>query len=284
MSKRSGSMFDDLNGLDVENVEAMFEATLAELSGVEATLVDLHVRKRIHSETIKFAVNKTRVPPVVEDEHTDLIIASALKQKSVFDACLTARDELVERLVVPRHRVAHTLAEFYHKLTASNHEDAPTLAAEMDMFSKFFEFQSMLTIYKEQQNVLHDLNRARRTLLETVKDVNRNDRRLAQRITQARERSKTLRTEAGRLRTYLEKNSKAPKDAVPPPSADVSERLLAGEALTMEEFASMLEHGGLTDVKPPQAIDEAAPKPNKTSMRRAAPRRGVRRTGPGKRE
>ena len=43
MSKRSGSMFDDLNGLDVENVEAMFEATLAELSGVEATLVDLHL-------------------------------------------------------------------------------------------------------------------------------------------------------------------------------------------------------------------------------------------------
>ena len=114
--------------------------------------------------------------------------------------------------------------------------------------------------------------------------MNRNDRRLAQRITQARERSKTLRTEAGRLRTYLEKNLKAPKDAVPPPSADVSERLLAGEALTMEEFASMLEHGGLTDVKLPQAIDEAAPKPNKTNMRRAAPRRGVRRTGPGKRE
>ena len=108
MSKRSGSMFDDLNGLDVENVEAMFEATLAELSGVEATLVDLHVRKRVHSETIKFAVNKTRVPPVVEDEYTDPIIASALEQKSVFDACLTARDELVERLVVPRHRVAHT--------------------------------------------------------------------------------------------------------------------------------------------------------------------------------
>ena len=30
----------------------------------------------------------------------------------------------------------------------------------------------------------------------------------------------------------------------------MSERLLAGEALTMEEFASMLEHGGLTDVQP----------------------------------
>ena len=57
MSNRNGSMFDDLNGLNVENVEAMFETTLAELSSVEATLVDLHVRKRIHSETIKFAVN-----------------------------------------------------------------------------------------------------------------------------------------------------------------------------------------------------------------------------------
>ena len=284
MTKRNGSMFDDLTGMRIDEVEAKFEATLAELSKAEATLIDLHVMKKIHSETIKFAVNKTTSPPLVGDGHADATILSALEQKSVFDACLRARDELVERLAVPRHRVAHTLTDFYHKLTNAAHEEAPTLAGEMEMFSKFFEFQSMMNIYNEQNDVLHNLNKARKRLLETVKEVNKNDRRLVQSIAQTRERSRRFRMEAGRLRAYLEKNSSGSKHPVPPPSADASERLRAGEALTMEEFASMLEHGGLTDVGPSERSKTPTSKQVKSEMRRTEARRGNRRVGTNKKE
>lgn len=284
MTKRKGSIFDDLTGMPIDEVEAKFESTLAELSKAEATLVEQHVMKKIHSETIKYAVNKTTSPPLVGDEHADATILSALEQKSIFDACLRARDELVERLAVPRHRVAHTLTDFHHKLTSSAHEEAPTLASEMEMFSKFFEFQSMLNIYNEQNDVLHNLNKARRRLLETVKEVNKNDRRLAQSIAQTREQSRRFRSEAGRLRAYLEKNSSGSKHPVPPPSADASQRLRAGEALTMEEFASMLEHGGLTDVGPSDRSKTPASKKTKSDMRRVDVRRGERRVGTNKKE
>ena len=284
MTKRKGSMFDDLTGMPIDEVEAKFESTLAELSKAEATLVEQHVMKKIHSETIKYAVNKTSAPPLVGDEHADATILSALEQKSVFDACLRARDELVERLAVPRHRVAHALTDFHHKLTNSAHEEAPTLASEMEMFSKFFEFQSMLNIYNEQNDVLYNLNKARKRLLETVKEVNKNDRKLVQSIAQTREQSRRFRSEAGRLRAYLEKNSSGSKHPVPPPSADASQRLRAGEALTMEEFASMLEHGGLTDVEPSERSKTPASKKAKSDMRRVDVRRGERRVGANKKE
>ena len=284
MTKQRGSLFNDLAGMRIEEVETMFESTLVELSDLEAILVQQHVKKKIHSETIKFAVNKTTMPPSMGDDYTDAAIVSALEQKSEFDACLRVRDELVERLAVPRHRVAHTLVDFHQKLTASTHEEAPTLASEMEMFSKFFEFQSMLKIYKEQHDVLHNLNRARKRLLETVKEVNKNDRRLAQTIAQTRERSRHLRSEAGRLRAYLEKNSSGSKHPIPPPSADASERLRAGEALSMEEFASMLEHGGLTDMGAAEPSKAPASKQSKSSMRRADARRGERRVETNKKE
>ena len=284
MTKRKGSMFDDLSGLRLEEVEAKFESILAELSKAEATLVEQHIMKKIHSETIKFAVNKARSPPSFGDEYADVTILSALEQKSSFDACLKARDELVERLAVPRHRVAHTLTDFHHKLTNSAHEEAPTLASEMEMFSKFFEFQSMMKIYNEQNDVLHNLNKARKRLLETVKEVNKNDRRLVQSIARTREQSRRFRSEAARLRAYLEKKSSGSSHPVPPPSADASERLRAGEALTMEEFASMLEHGGLTDVGPSERSKTPAPKQAKSDMRRAGARRGDRRVGANKKE
>ena len=52
----------------------------------------------------------------------------------------------------------------------------------------------MLEIYEEQQDKLAELNRSRTNLLETIKSVNKNDRRLAQQIAQACEGAKELAT------------------------------------------------------------------------------------------
>ena len=158
-------------------------------------------------------MNKLRSPPVLEDDAEDELIQLAVEQKQAFDAALSHRDELVKRLVVPRHRVANTLADFYTKLT---NVDGHSLAQEMEMFARFFELQTMLEIYEEQQDKLADLNRSRTNLLETIKSVNKNDRRLAQQIAQAREGAKELRNEAGRLRAYLKKHESGPGQPLPP--------------------------------------------------------------------
>ena len=275
MTKRSTSVFDDLASLETTEVEAMYEQVVGRLSDTEETLVGLHVQKKLHSETIKFTVNKLATAPEIKDDAVDELVQLAIEQKKAFDAAIQIRDELVQRLVVPRHRVANTLADFHTKLTT---DDGLSLAQEMEMFARFFELQTMLSIYNEHQSMLSDVNRTRLNLLETIKSVNKNDRRLAQQITQSREAAKDLRNEAGRLRAFLKKHQAGPERPLPPPTPEMNERLLSGQALSMEEFAAMLEHGGLTDVAPSTTPAAASKQKREPSMRKAAPTRGKRRS------
>ncbi|MGB1233307.1 MAG: hypothetical protein ACPHF0_03950 [Poseidonia sp.] len=117
MTKRSSSVFDDLASLETTEVEAMYEQVIERLSNTEATLVGLHVQKKLHSETIKFAVNKLTTAPEIKDDAADELVQLAIEQKKAFDAAIHTRDELVKRLVIPRHRVANTLTDFHTKLT-----------------------------------------------------------------------------------------------------------------------------------------------------------------------
>jgi len=280
MTKRSASMFDDLASLKTSEVESMYEQVIGRLSEAEELLVGLHVKKKLHSETIKFGVNKLAVPPEAKEGATDDLIQLAIEQKQTFDAAITTRDELVERLVLPRHRVVNTLVEFHTKLTT---DDSLSLTQEMEMFARFFELQTMLSIYNEHQSMLPDLNRTRLNLLETIKAVNKSDRRLAQQITQTRDVAKGLRNEAGRLRAYLKKHQAGPEQPLPPPTPEMSERLLSGQALSMEEFAAMLEHGGLTDVASSTTPATSSREKKESTMRKAAPRRGKRRPSTSRR-
>ena len=285
MSAKSSSLFADLQQKETAEVEAMYETVLAQLSATESQLLELYKKKKIHSETIKFAVNKSAQAPKLDEETQGDLVELALEQKADFDACLARRDALVERLVLPRHRVLHTMRDFYEKLTAPlTPSDSTSLANEMDYFSRFFELQAILEIYTEEQDVQSSLHRARTNLLETVKAVNKNDRRLAQLINQHRSGAKAQRTEAGRLKAYLEKVNAAPVNPVPEPNPEVNERLLAGEALTMEEFASMLEHGGLMELETGNASATKPKQRQKKSMRTSQPRRGQRQTSPRKRD
>ena len=86
MTKRSSSVFDDLAPLETTEVEAMYEQVIGRLSEAEETLVGLHVQKKLHSETIKFAVNKLTTAPEVKDDAADELVQLAIQQKKAFDA------------------------------------------------------------------------------------------------------------------------------------------------------------------------------------------------------
>ena len=88
MTKRSSSVFDDLTSLETTEVESMYEQIIGRLSETEATLVSLHVRKKLHSETIKFAVNKLATAPEVKDDDGDELVQLAIEQKKAFDAAI----------------------------------------------------------------------------------------------------------------------------------------------------------------------------------------------------
>ena len=285
MRSKSSSLFADLRQKETSEIETMYETALAQLSTTESQLLDLYRKKKIHSETIKFAVSKTTQRPNMKGQTEDALVELAIEQKEDFDLHLARRDALVERLLVPRHRVVHAMGEFHEKLTAApNPTESISLATEMEQFARFFELQAMLQIYRDEQDVQTSLHRARSNLLETIKAVNKNDRRLAQLINQHRSNAKKQRTEAGRLKAYLEKMNASPVIPVPEPSPEVNERLLAGQALTMEEFASMLEHGGLTELDSKKAPSNKPNQRNKKSKRAAKPRRSQRQSPSRKRD
>ena len=285
MSSKSSSLFSDLVDKDTPQIQTMYETVLAQLASTEDKLLELYKNKKIHSEAIKFAVNKSNQHPQNHESSQGELIQLAIEQKKEFNLCLMRRDGLVDRLLVPRHRVVHAMGEFYEKLTgASAPGDATSLAAEMEQFTRFFELQAMLEVYNDERDIQTALHRARVNLLETIKVVNKNDRRLAQLINQHRSQGKKHRTEAGRLKAYLEKVNASPVVPVPEPSAEVNERLLAGEALTMEEFASMLEHGGLTEMDTTITPTSKPKQRGKKSKKSSTARRGQRQTSPSKRD
>ena len=285
MSSKSSSLFSDLVDKDTPQIQTMYETVLAQLASTEDKLLELYKNKKIHSEAIKFAVNKSNQHPQNHESSQGELIQLAIEQKKEFNLCLMRRDWLVDRLLVPRHRVVHAMGEFYEKLTgASAPGDATSLAAEMEQFTRFFELQAMLEVYNDERDIQTALHRARVNLLETIKVVNKNDRRLAQLINQHRSQAKKHRTEAGRLKAYLEKVNASPVVPVPEPSAEVNERLLAGEALTMEEFASMLEHGGLTEMDTTITPTSKPKQRGKKSKKSSTARRGQRQTSPSKRD
>ena len=284
MSNKS-SLFADLKKKDISEIELLYSNILSQIASEEERIVDLLVQKRVCAETIRFVVNKKDKPPNTVEDSLDEVISRAISQKKEFDELLKSRDELVERLRVPRHKVIHTLHHHIEQLiTANKTASPPTLALEIEYFSRVFELQAMLVEYNEQLPEFSKINQTPKSLLETVKQVNKNDRRLAQLINQHRSSAKAQRMEAGRLKAYLKKVNAAPVIPVPEPSPEVNERLLAGQALTMEEFASMLEHGGLTELDSKKAPSNKPNQRNKKSKRAAKPRRSQRQSPSRKRD
>lgn len=273
-------MFDDLLGQPVEEVEAAYQTLLEKLSACEAKRKQLYTLKKIHSETIKFAVNKTQHPPSLGDETVPDVVLTAIEQKQSFTNLIEQRDDLVHRMVIPRHRAEQNLIQYHERLTKQTHySEAPNLATEIEMFSKFFELQAMLEHFKDHQTTLKELRTMRTSLLENVKTINKEDRRLAQALSGNADEARKLRREAGRLRSYLQKHTHVSAQQLPAPIDDMNQRLASGQALSMEEFAAMLQHGGLTDL-PSATKNNKGGKRKNNQQRKAAPRRG--KTGKGK--
>lgn len=272
------ALFSDLKALELDEVERRYEDILEQVRHHEQERKAIYAQKKARSDVIKFAVNKLEEPPNLADLEGDDQLVEALRLKAEFDALLHTRDELVTRLAVPRHRLVQAMEEFHHRLTVATHySESPSLANEMDMFSRFFEMQAMVKQYDEQRHVFADLERTRAALLETVKAINREDRKFTQHLNKNLETLRPLRREAGRLRAYLASLPGNNPKPLPEQIEEFTLRLAAGNSLSLEEFSAMLQHGGLTGLDEVELPAPKAKPRRKTTQRRAEPMRGRRR-------
>jgi hypothetical protein len=268
-------LFEDLRGIDLNAIEERYGGIVLEIETLDAQRQDLFVQKKLHSDVIKYAVNKLENPPAENDVKSDELLKTAILQKKEFDQLLQERDVLVVRLAVPRHRLVQAMGDAYQRLTTrSHHADSASLASEMELFSRFFEMQAMLEVYQEHSTMLSEINTLRKSLLENVKTINREDRKYVQLLTKNSEVSRARRREAGRLKAYLESRNRASGKDIPEPKEDFAQRLAAGEALTLEEFSAMLEHGGLTELDLDQDIKREKKQRTSNGRRRTQAKRG----------
>ena len=275
----ASDLFADLREMSLDDVQERYNTLLETIQRLENERKEMYVVKKLRSEVIRYAVNKLTTAPTIQNIAQKDLLEQAVAEKQVFDELLSQRDALNNRMGVPRYRLVETLQEFHRRLTQNaHHSESPSLASEMDMFSRFFEIQAMIEIYNAHRSLLTDIDHARRQLLETVKAINREDRKFAQQLTANNSETRPLRREAGRLRAFLEKKSKQEPKPLPEEIEEFSLRLMAGDSLSMEEFSSMLSHGGLTELEERGAPASSPQKRKKKTQRRVDPMPGRKRT------
>jgi hypothetical protein len=275
----ASDLFADLREMSLDDVRERYNTLLETIQRLETERKEMYVVKKLRSDVIRYAVNKLTTAPTIQNIAQKDLLEQAVAEKQVFDELLSQRDALNNRMGVPRYRLVDTLQEFHRRLTQNTHySESPSLASEMDMFSRFFEIQAMIEIYNAHRSLLTDIDHARGQLLETVKAINREDRKFAQQLTANNSETRPLRREAGRLRAFLEKKSKQEPKPLPEEIEEFSLRLMAGDSLSMEEFSSMLSHGGLTELEERGSPASSPQKRKKKTQRRVDPMPGRKRT------
>ncbi len=275
---KGDSLFSDLASLPVEQVEQRYEDLLVDVRRYEDERKAIYADKKARSDVIKFAVNKLETEPDLTGVSEDRRLHEALELKAEFDRLLHARDELVSRLAVPRHRLVQAMEEFHARLTTpAHHSESPNMASEIEMFSRFFEMQAMVRQYDQQRHLFADLERTRSALLETVKAINREDRKFTQQLNKNNDNLRPVRREAGRLRTYLASLPGHDPKPLPEQIEEFTLRLAAGNSLSLEEFSAMLQHGGLAGLDEVEVPEREPKKRRRTTQRRAEPMPGRQR-------
>ena len=166
----ASDLFADLREMSLDDVQERYNTLLETIQRLESERKEMYVVKKLRSEVIRYAVNKLTTAPTIQNIAQKDLLERAVAEKQVFDELLSKRDALNNRMGVPRYRLVDTLEEFHRRLTQNaHHSESPSLASEMEMFSRFFEIQAMIEIYNTHRSLLTDIDHARGQLLETVK-------------------------------------------------------------------------------------------------------------------
>ncbi len=268
--------FDDLRQEPTEIVEERYNTLLTQVEALDRERKEAIELRKAHSSVIKYAVNKQERPTLAKDLPEAPSLVRAMELKSAFDALLNERDEFVSRISVRKDRIEQMLDHLYNALVLEGGRTNVTVDQEREMFSRFFEAQAMLDAYRSYDVLLHELNATRRMLLEEVKSINRDDRRWSQTVARQLTELRSLRREAGRLKTFLEQSNRTGRTTLPDLPEDLSTRLYSGDSISLEELSLMLAHGGLSALPEPKnvAFEPQRRRTPQHQSRRSSPRRG----------
>ena len=285
-------LFEDLRDVPMDKIHALHQETVDQLNRSEEDGKKLSSQRRSIGQAIQFALGKRTTPPEGPIDDEELVSNEISESKSQLDELILQRDELVSNIVISSPKVSETLRQTFARITEQlDVMNIPLLEREQELASLFFELQEIHPIAKEVDRLNREIHYIKKPLHGNIKHLNKSEKKIKRNIRSNRKQSKSLRREKGRLESWMRikegskktrRNDRREKHQPrgPKPS-DVKKKLNSGEALSMDDLSTLLQHGGVLNMNAgkddPKTQRKGKRNKNKSSNHQV--RRGKRRQG-----
>ena len=288
-------LFADLRDLSMDKVNALHQEIVDQLKRSEENGKKLSSQRRSIGQAIQFALGNRTNPPEGPIEDEELMSTEISESKSQIDELILKRDELVSNIVISSPKISETLRQTFGRITEQlDIMNIPLLEREQELASLFFELQEMHPIAKEIDRLNREIHYIKKPLHGNIKHLNKSEKKIKRKIRSNRKESKSLHREKGRLESWMriKEGSKKPRrnqrrakhQPRGPKPSEVKKKLNSGEALSMDDLSTLLQHGGVlnmnSDKDDPKSQRKGKRNKNKSSNYQV--RRGKR--GQGKKD
>lgn len=288
-------LFEDLRDVPMDKIHALHQETVDQLNRSEEDGKKLSSQRRSIGQAIQFALGKRTTPPEGPIDDEESVSNEISESKSQLDELIVKRDELVSNIVISSPRVSETLRQTFARITEQlDVMNIPLLEREQELASLFFELQEIHPIAKEVDRLNREIHYIKKPLHGNIKHLNKSEKKIKRNIRSNRKKSKSLRREKGRLESWIRIKDGAKKtrrndrrgkhQPRGPKPSDVKKKMNSGEALSMDDLSTLLQHGGVLNMNAGQddPRTQRKGKRNKNKSSNYQVRRGKR--GQGKNE
>ena len=304
MSSSAVDDFDDLEEMDHIEVESMRGDLERDLRSVERQHSDLRSERRDQVSLVRSLRAAVGEMQQLSGARRTLL-GEFHNVRQAADKARKGRDEVNTRIPPPIEVLGEWLSDTHRRLTTLDNDltTVPTLARELDSFSRFFELQSAISVKSESETYhkeyVKQIKRMREitTKLDSTKrpetksendesndsekspsGISRTDiRKVSRRISKIDKHLDNLKSERnqirsslGRIRSYLKATTRGGR---PIKLSDIKERAQTGGTLDANELETLLGSSNLSELT--GAKNQSESNKNESEQRRPK-RKGMR--------
>ncbi len=306
--------FNDLEAMDHNEVEAMRGDLERDLRSVERQHSDLRSERRDQVSLVRSMRTAFGEMEQVSGERRSLL-GEFHNVRQAADKARVDRDEVNTRVPPPIEVLGEWLSDTHGRLTTLDNDltTVPTLARELDSFSRFFELQAAISVKSESENhhkeyvkqvkrmrdITAKLDSTKISDSDTADDESSESQRTSRSISRSEIRKisrriskidkqldgltserKQIRKSLGRIRSYQKATTRGGK---PVKLSDIKERAKTGGTLDANELQTLLDSSNLSELTeseiPTKSNQEESGqrRPKRKGMRLGVSRGGARR-------
>ena len=304
-NKPNLDLFEDLRELDDNQIKSNLEDLYKQLDSIE---IEIESRNKERKEAITMSKALRKNSELAKEQGE--LSAELRPRRNQIDELQSKRDK-TNNHYIPLHFIRDEITKVYDKLTTQSDDYSElTIQKEKQLYSWFFELQSMyshskktkqyhqefLAMVKKQEQAIREINNIRKEIITVESlgdsvDFDELANRLLKELNPLRTKKRELRREIGRLESWLRKqNNKGkykPKRNKSNRSRgrtkshnanDVKQKIESGDSFSLQDLGVLLNSGGLDSVNIKSSTKRGKKKKKQNSASGINPQRGKRGT------